>query len=129
MDVVIVRRGGNPDHDSIFEYVNAVYSCDIRTISKYTNIDNNREIRKELGDVMTAGQSLVAKGEAKGRAEGRAEGEAKGRAEGMVEGGNAKLYELVQNGLLSVSDAAKNMGVSEDAFVAKMRGCGYNLPK
>ncbi len=87
------------------------------------------KIRKELGDVMTAGQSLVAKGRAEGEAKGRAEGEAKGRAEGMVEGGNAKLYELVQNGLLSVSDAAKNMGVSEEDFTKKMQACEYDLPK
>ncbi len=56
-------------------------------------------------------------------------GEAKGKAEGMVEGGIRKLYELVQEGILSVSDAAKNMGVSEDAFTTKMQACGYNLPK
>ncbi len=56
-------------------------------------------------------------------------GEAKGEAKGRAEGGNLKLYELVQTGLLSVSAAAKNMGVSTEDFINKMKVCGYNLPE
>ena len=52
-----------------------------------------------------------------------------GEARGKTDGGTLKLYELVQEGLLSVSDAAKHIGVSEDTFINKMKLCGYNLPK
>ena len=37
MDIVIVRRGGNPESDSIFDYIDAVYSNDIKRVEKYTD--------------------------------------------------------------------------------------------
>ncbi|MCR5655720.1 MAG: hypothetical protein K6G07_08830 [Lachnospiraceae bacterium] len=48
--------------------------------------------------------------------------------EGEAEGETRKLYKLVQKGTLSVSDAAKDMGVPEDIFVEKMKAF-LNLPK
>ena len=57
------------------------------------------------------------------------EGEAKGEARGEARGGNKMLYQLVQNGDLTVAVAAKNMGVSEEEFKDKMALCGYKLPE
>ena len=51
-----------------------------------------------------------------GRAEGRAEGLAEGRAEGIID----TLISLVQNGLLSIKDAAAQLGITEVAFQQKM---------
>ncbi len=124
MDVVIVRRGGEPEDGTIFEYVNAVNFGDMETIKKYTDIEGNQEIRKELGDIMTASQSLVEKG----RTEGRAEGLAEGLAEGRAEGGNTMLYSLVADGDLSIAKAAKKAGISEEQFRSNMIACGFKVP-
>ena len=56
------------------------------------------------------------------RAEGRAEGLAEGRAEGRAEGIIDTLISLVQNGLLSIKDAAAQLGITEVAFQQKMLG-------
>ena len=53
-----------------------------------------------------------------GRAEGRAEGLAEGHAEGIVD----TLISLVQKGLLSIKDAAAQLGITEVAFQQKMLG-------
>ena len=53
-----------------------------------------------------------------GCAEGRAEGLAEGRAEGIID----TLISLVQNGLLSIKDAAAQLGITEVAFQQKMLG-------
>ena len=52
------------------------------------------------------------------RKEGRAEGLAEGRAEGIID----TLISLVQNGLLSIKDAAAQLGITEVAFQKKMLG-------
>ena len=57
-------------------------------------------------------EKLLRRGEARGKTEGIVEGEARGRKAGML----ATLCSLVKKGLLSVSDAAKELGVSEEAF-------------
>lgn len=79
MDVVIVRRGGEPENKTIFGYINAVYSNNIEGIEEYTEIKNNPEIRRELGELMTASQSLIVKGIKQGMLQGEAKGEVKGR--------------------------------------------------
>lgn len=55
-------------------------------------------------------------GRAEGRAEGLAEGEARGAKKGKVEGRWTTLVELVHDGLLTVKEAAKRAGMSEEAF-------------
>ena len=52
------------------------------------------------------------------REEGRAEGRVEGRAEGIID----TLISLVQKGLLSIKDAAAQLGISEVAFQQKMLG-------
>ena len=56
------------------------------------------------------------KGREEGRAEGLAEGEAKGTIKGKAEGRWTTLVELVHDGLLTVKEAAKRAGMSEEAF-------------
>ena len=69
------------------------------------NWDQNRaiEVAKEDGK---------AEGYEKGRAEGRAEGIAEGEAKGM----GKLLIALVKDGILTLKDAAKRAGVSEETF-------------
>ncbi|MBQ3377140.1 MAG: hypothetical protein IJG62_02610, partial [Synergistaceae bacterium] len=54
------------------------------------------------------------------RLEGKAEGRAEGRAEGLIEGRVKMLFDLVSKKLLSVSDAAMSINISESEFLAKM---------
>ena len=47
------------------------------------------------------------------------EGEKKGRAEGRTEGFLKALIELVKDGILSLSDAAKRAGMTVEEFEAR----------
>ena len=49
-------------------------------------------------------------------------------AEARIEGGNNMLYKLVQDGKLSIEDAAKEMGVTKKKFLNQMTLCGYKAP-
>ncbi len=61
-----------------------------------------------------------AEGKAEGRAEGKAEGKAEGISEGMakgkIEGTIHTLKELVKDGFITVTVAAKRAGMTEEAF-------------
>ena len=52
-----------------------------------------------------------------------------GHKEGIIQGGNNMLYELVQDGSISIDVASKKMGVSKKEFENKMNLCGYKQPK
>ena len=54
------------------------------------------------------------------REESEARGVEKGRKEGRVEGIFKTLYELVRDNLLSLANAAKKAGQSEEEFTAGM---------
>ena len=55
-------------------------------------------------------------GRAEGLAEGLAEGEAKGEAKGTVKGRWMILMELVHDGVITMKEAAKRAGMTEEAF-------------
>ncbi|WP_302359577.1 hypothetical protein [uncultured Mitsuokella sp.] len=56
------------------------------------------------------------KGREEGRAEGRAEGLAEGEAKGTIKGKAEALMGLVHDGLLTMKEAAKRAGMTEEAF-------------
>lgn len=57
-------------------------------------------------------EKLLRRGEAQGEARGKAQGEAPGEARGKIE----ILKSLVTKGIISISVAAKELGVSDEAF-------------
>lgn len=57
----------------------------------------------------------IEKGIAKGRIEGRIEGRTEGRTEGRIE----TILELVRDGLLTISNAAIKLGITEEEFCKK----------
>jgi flagellar biosynthesis/type III secretory pathway protein FliH len=63
----------------------------------------------------------VSEGKAAGIAEGIAEGKAVGIAEGKTAGKLAALTELVKDGILTVSDAAKRANMTEAVFIEKTK--------
>lgn len=56
------------------------------------------------------------KGREEGRKEGRKEGREEGKAEGNAEGRWKVLMELVHDGVITVKEAAKRAGMTEEAF-------------
>ena len=57
-------------------------------------------------------EKLLRRVEARGEARGKAQGEAQGEARGKIE----ILKSLVTKGIISISVAAKELGVSDEAF-------------
>ena len=76
------------------------------------------ETRKGLGEIM-GGQVMTL-------ASDRMAAEAEARGE--IRGGNNMLNKLVQDGKLSIEDAAKEMGVTRKKFLDQMTLCGYKAP-
>ncbi|MBR3023751.1 MAG: hypothetical protein IKH71_04800, partial [Oscillospiraceae bacterium] len=60
-------------------------------------------------------------GWAEGKAEGRAEGLSEGIAVGRNEGKVLAFADLVSEGILTLSDAARRAGMTEDEFIAELR--------
>ena len=54
-----------------------------------------------------------------------ADGKTEGHAEGRIEGRLEALFELVQDGLLSIKDAALKASMAEDVFSSEMKKAGY----
>ena len=63
---------------------------------------------------------FIEQGRTEGIAQGRTEGIAQGRSEGRTEGKLSMLYELTKDGVLTLAEAAKRAGMSEQAFLAGM---------
>ena len=72
----------------------------------------------ELHRTEVKGMLLTEYNEAEAMELFREEGRAEGRAEGIID----TLISLVQNGLLSIKDAAAQLGITEAAFQQKMLG-------
>ncbi len=53
------------------------------------------------------------------------EGIEKGIKKGMEKGKLKTLYDLVQNGLLSIKDAAAQTSMTESTFMEEMQKAGY----
>ena len=61
-----------------------------------------------------------AEGREEGRAEGRKEGRAEGKVEGRAEGMLLNLADLVEDGLLTLTQAAKKAKMTKEKFKAKV---------
>ncbi len=59
-------------------------------------------------------------GRAEGHEEGFVEGHAEGHAEGFLSGKYAMLYQLVNDKIITIAEAAKQIGISEYEFMEKM---------
>lgn len=76
------------------------------------SVKNRDEWRREY---MTLALEM-ANQRAEGREEGRAEGRAEGLAEGEAKGKLDLLKDMVRDGILTIKDAAKRAGLSEELF-------------
>ena len=61
MEVIMIRRGGDAAVDTIFEYLEGVFTSNLRTIGKYIDVDNNNEVKEALKTMCGLGESLEYK--------------------------------------------------------------------
>lgn len=82
---------------------------------------NTRKGTEEMDSVL---EELLAERDEQIRAEGKAggmlEGKAEGKAEGMLEGTVSAFISLVKEGILTVAEACRRSGISEEKFKAFM---------
>ena len=76
---------------------------------------------KAIDDMMKdSKQEGRLEGEAKGRLEGEAKGRIEGRIEGEATGRYRMLVELIRDNLISLSEAAKRLNMTEEALAKQM---------
>lgn len=62
MTVIIIRRGKGTEKESIFDYLNGVFSCDIDKIEKYSHVEWAETFREEMKTMTGFGDALIEKG-------------------------------------------------------------------
>ena len=75
IDCVIIRSGANAPQETLFEYIDGLYSGDMNIVQKYIGTANHPKIRKEV-EAMTFTQALCYDSLKKGYNEGHSKGEA-----------------------------------------------------
>ena len=101
MEIVIVRRGGEALENTLFEYLEGVFTTDFDTINKYVDVKNNEEVKEVLKTMCGLGESLENKGFEKGKL--------------------IQLIELVLSGDISEEKASQKAGMTLEAFKQKMQ--------
>jgi len=118
MTVIIIRRGDNEGTDKIFDYLNGIFKADLGTINKYVDVGKKTELKKEILTMSGLGMSIAKKNFEKGFADGEIKGFATGRINTLID--------LVRIGLLSIKDAARTAGLTEDEFEKKLLNSNKN---
>ena len=62
-------------NEDIFEYLQSVFTSDIKTIKKYVDMDKNPDIEKEVERMDGLGQSIYDRGVSQGISQGISQGE------------------------------------------------------
>ncbi|WP_303105924.1 Rpn family recombination-promoting nuclease/putative transposase [uncultured Mitsuokella sp.] len=117
------REGINRDLAAFLDYIEGKTPQGKFAESIAEAVETAKENKEMKVEYMTFYMELRRR-EEKGRAEGREEGRAEGRAEGLAEGeakGTVKgrwmiLMELVHDGVITMKEAAKRAGMTEEAF-------------
>ena len=113
------REGINHDLAAFLDYIEGKSPQGKFTESIADAVEAAKENKEMKVEYMTFFMELrrrEEKGREEGRAEGLAEGEAKGTIKGKAEGRWTTLVELVHDGLLTVKEASKRAGMTEEAF-------------
>ena len=66
MEVVILRRGPEVLEDSVFEYLEGIFSGDVELVKKYVDVESNEHVKEALKTMCGLGDSLEQKGYEKG---------------------------------------------------------------
>lgn len=66
IEVIMVRRGQEALENTLFEYLQGVFTTNFDTINKYVDVENNNEVKEALKTMCGLGESLENKGIQKG---------------------------------------------------------------
>lgn len=105
IEVVIVRRGAEPVENTIFEYLEGVFTTNISTITKYVDVENNDAVKEVLNTMCGLGEAL----------------ENKAYDKGFDKGKLTQLIELVLSGDLTMERASQKASMTPDEFKEKMK--------
>lgn len=105
MEVVIVRRGTEILENTLFEYLQGVFTTNFDIINKYVDVEHNNEVKEALKTICGLGESLENRGFEKGKEKGKL----------------IQLMELVDSGDLSIERASQKAGMTIEAFEKKMQ--------
>lgn len=70
MEIIIFRRDEVPLEDTIFEYLEGVFTGNIEAVGKYVDMEDNREVKEALKTMCGLGESIENKALEKGREQG-----------------------------------------------------------
>lgn len=70
MSVIIIRRGKKSDEKGIFDYLNGVFTCDIKRVEEYSHIKWSEPFQREVGAMTGFGDMIYERGMREGRQEG-----------------------------------------------------------
>ena len=118
----------NDPHDAVQKYRDVLKSSVIMQddeaayvllgIEKINDDMEVIDVCKAIEEMMSEAKAEACKAMEEMMAEGRASGIAEGKATGIIEGKIRTLADLVRDGLLSLSEAAKRADMSETDFEA-----------
>lgn len=127
VNIVMVYLGEKADKDRLVHLLQVLFTESDKTaeekkqvLTDEYGIEMTQDMEKELRTMCNISLGITEKalkqGWEKGHEKGRAEGRNEGRNEGRHEGRLDTLRDLVKEGLLSLSIAAKKAGMSEEKF-------------
>ncbi|MGN0906867.1 MAG: hypothetical protein ACI4NM_06945 [Bullifex sp.] len=115
--VIFVGKPDNPGASEITDLLYTVFSADMSVeekkdrLSSVYGIEMTEKIEAEVSEMCNLSSGIALVNRKKGRDEGRREG----RAEGRI----LELIELVEDGLITVGEAAARSGMNVDEFSRK----------
>ena len=97
LEVVIVRRGAEALENTLFEYLEGVFTTNFDTINKYVDVEENQKVKEVLKTMSGLGEALENRSVLK------------------------LLIELVQSGDLTEERAAQKSGMTPEEFREKLQ--------
>lgn len=71
MEVIIIRRGETAEKDTLFEYLEGVFTSNLSTVKKYVDVESSYEVKEALQTMCGLGESLENKALEKGIEQGK----------------------------------------------------------
>lgn len=113
LEVIIIRRGAKAQENTLFEYLEGVFTTNLDKINKYVDVENNIEVKEALNTMCGLGAALENKGIEKGIAQGI--------EKGITQGKLLQLIDLVLSGDISEERASVKAGMSLEDFKKEMQ--------
>lgn len=84
MTAIIIRRGEKTDEKGILDYLEGVFSSDIKKMKQYSDVKWSEKAEKEGHHMEGLGEAIYRRGAEAGRTDGIAEGIAAGRVASLL---------------------------------------------